>query len=75
MSNVKEGMEMGGKPKARMKCKGFGRSILKICKISILRNRWQFTCVALMGSRELTTSEESLLEEVSGEAQEWRGCR
>ena len=55
---------MGGWHKERMKCEGFGRSILKICIIKILRKRLQFTCVALMGFGEVTSSEESLLEKL-----------
>ena len=39
-------------------------SILKICIIYILRNRLQFTCVALMGFGDVPTSEESQLEEL-----------
>ena len=42
---------MGGWYKERMKLKVFGSSILKICIIYIIRNRLQFTCVALMGFR------------------------
>ena len=44
--------------KERMKCKGYGRSILKICIIQILRNRWQSICVAFMGFGEVTTFRE-----------------
>ena len=73
-SRIKDG---NGKVGTRRGC---GRSILKICTIQILKNRLQSICVALMGFRDVTTSEESLLEElmlgcVCGQAQEWKGCR
>ena len=55
---------MGGWHRERMKCHGSGRIILKICIIYILRNRFQFTCTALMGFREVTILEESQLVEL-----------
>ena len=48
----------------RLKCEGFGRSILKICLIQILRNRLQFIYVLLKGFGEVTNSEESRLGEL-----------
>ena len=44
--------------------KGFGRSIMRICIIWILRNRLHSTCVALMEFGEATTLEESQLGEI-----------
>ena len=57
-------MEMGGWQRGRMKCERSGRSILMTCIIKILMNRLQSTCLALMGFREVTNSEESQLEEL-----------
>ena len=56
-------MEMGGWHRERIKYKGFGRNILKIFIIQILRDRLQSTCVALMGIGEATTLKESQLGE------------
>ena len=47
----------------RLKYKGFGRSIMRICIIQIPMNRLQSTCVALMEYKEATTLEESQLGE------------
>ena len=45
----------------RLECKGFGRSIMWIFIIQLLRKKLQSTCVALMGCGEVTTLEESQL--------------
>ena len=50
-------MEMGGWHNDRMKYEGYGRNILKICRIYILMNRLKSTCVALMGFGEVTNLE------------------
>ena len=46
-----------------LKYEGFGRSIMRICIIYILRNWLQFTCVALMEIGKATPLEESRLGE------------
>ena len=61
-SRIKDGNE--SLAQGRTKRERSGRSILKICIIWILRNRLQSTCVALIGFGEVTTSEESQLEEL-----------
>ena len=59
-------MELGGWYKERLKYEGFGRDILKICIIQILRNRWQYPYVALMRFGGVTTSEEDKMWKVIG---------
>ena len=55
-------MEMGGWHFERLRCKGFGKNILRIFIMKILWKKLESTCVAMMGFKEETVLEENQLE-------------
>ena len=61
-SRIKDGIR--GWHSRRMKYEGFGRIILRIFIICILKSMLKSTCVVFMELREVTTSEENRLGEI-----------
>ena len=59
-SRVKDGK--GRLALERLRCEGFGKNILKIFIMKILRKKLESTCVAMMGFEGKTILEESQLE-------------